>query len=458
MSIDPDILAGHPTAERRVYTVSRLNLEAQGLLEGSFPLIWLEAELSNLSRPASGHLYFSLKDDRAQVTAAMFRNRNQMLRFTPRNGQQVLVRARITLYVPRGSFQLVVEHMKEAGEGRLRQQFEALKEKLRAEGLFESDRKRPLPALPRQIGVITSPSGAVIRDILHVLKRRCPQIPVLIYPAAVQGRDAPAQLRAALALANARQECDVLILARGGGSLEDLWAFNDEQLARDVAASGIPVVSAVGHEVDTGLTDFAADMRAPTPSAAAELVGPDLTLFTDRLKVAQRRQARQMQLHLLQQAERLTALRRRLRHPRERLEQHAQQLDELDARLQRQMRHQLALAGQQAHQLSRRLQAQNPSALLARRQQTLDALARRLVLPAPRQLKQTQRELAQLGQRLHTASPLATLGRGYSISFVGDTALRSVAAAQSGDRLRTRLADGEVESEVLAVHPGPDSP
>src|SRR5690606_28501024 len=175
--------------------------------------------------------------------------------------------------------------MEEAGEGRLRQQFEALKEKLRAEGLFESDRKRPLPALPRQIGVITSPSGAVIRDILHVLKRRCPQIPVLIYPAAVQGREAPAQLRAALALANARQECDVLILARGGGSLEDLWAFNDEQLARDVAASGIPVVSAVGHEVDIGLTDFAADMRAPTPSAAAELVGPDLTLFTDRLKV-----------------------------------------------------------------------------------------------------------------------------------------------------------------------------
>lgn len=456
MSKDLDILRGHPVAERRVYSVSRLNLEAQGLLEGGFPLIWLEAELSNLSRPASGHLYFSLKDDRAQVTAAMFRNRNQLLRFTPRNGLQVLVRARVTLYVPRGSFQLVVEHMEEAGEGRLRQEFEALKAKLHAEGLFDTARKRPLPALPRQIGVITSPSGAVIRDILHVLARRCPQIPVLVYPAAVQGRDAPAQLRAALALANARAECDVLILARGGGSLEDLWAFNDEQLARDVAASGIPVVSAVGHEVDTGLTDFTADVRAPTPSAAAELVGPDLSLVQDQLAVAARRLARQMQAVLRQQAEQLTALRRRLRHPRERLEQHAQQLDELDARLRRQIRHQLALAGQRAHQLSRRLHAQSPAALLARRQQEVNALARRLVPPVPRQLKQAQRELAQLGQRLHTASPLATLGRGYSISFIEGAALRSVASATPGARLRTRLVDGEVESEVIAVHVADD--
>lgn len=251
--------------ERRIWTVSRLNLEAQGLLEGNFPLLWIEAELSNLSRPSSGHVYFSLKDDRAQVSAAMFRNRAQLLRFTPRDGMQVLVRARVTLYVPRGNYQLVIEHMEEAGEGRLRREFEQLREKLRSEGLFDDSRKRPLPAFPQQVGIITSASGAALRDILQVLKRRCPQLPVLIYPAAVQGKDAPAQLRAALALANARQECDVLIVARGGGSLEDLWAFNDEQLAREVAASAIPVVSAVGHEVDVGLTDYVADLRAPTP-------------------------------------------------------------------------------------------------------------------------------------------------------------------------------------------------
>lgn len=442
-----------PGGERHVYSVSRLNLEAQGLLEGSFPLVWLEGELSNLSRPGSGHLYFSLKDDRAQVNAAMFRGRNQRLRFTPRNGQQVLVRARITLYVPRGSFQLVVEHMEEAGEGQLRQQFEALKAKLDAEGLFAAERKRPLPPMPRQIGLITSPSGAAVRDILQVLGRRCPQIPVLIYPSAVQGREAPGQLRAALALANARRDCDVLILTRGGGSLEDLWAFNDEQLARDVAASAIPVVSAVGHEIDVGLTDFAADLRAPTPSAAAELVGPDLSLAAEQLRAARRRLVRQMQQQLVRQEERFTALRRRLRHPSQQLEQYAQQLDELDGRLRRQLTHQLALHGQQLRQLGQRLRAQSPAALLQRRQQQLQGLQKRLQRPAARAVQDNQRTLAQLGQRLHTASPLATLARGYSITFLGETAVRTVAAVAPGDTLRTRLQDGDITTTVTSVHP-----
>ena len=448
-----------PGGERNVYSVSRLNLEAQGLLEGSFPLVWLEGELSNLSRPGSGHLYFSLKDDRAQVNAAMFRNRNQMLRFQPRNGLQVLVRARISLYVPRGNFQLIIEHMEEAGEGRLRQQFEMLKEKLRAEGLFDPERKRPLPAMPRQIGLITSPSGAAVRDILQVLQRRCPQIPVLVYPAAVQGRDAPGQLRAALALANARQDCDVLILARGGGSLEDLWAFNDEQLARDVAASAIPVVSAVGHEIDTGLTDFAADLRAPTPSAAAELVGPDLSLSGELLRTLQRRLVRQMRQQLALATERVTALSRRIRHPNQQLEQYAQQLDELDARLRRQLKHQLAMQHQRQHQLGQRLRAQNPAARVQRHRLHLDSLTRRLRLPAPRALQDAQRTLGQLGQRLQTASPLATLARGYSITFVDDAsgsdALRSVRDVTPGARLRTRLVDGDILSEVLEV---PDAP
>ncbi|MGB2336474.1 MAG: exodeoxyribonuclease VII large subunit, partial [Alcanivorax sp.] len=305
-------------------SISQLNLDAQGLLESSFPLIWLQGELSNFSRPASGHWYFSLKDTRAQINGAMFRNRNRLLDFSPQNGQQVLVRAKITLYVPRGNFQIVVEHMEPAGQGALKAQFDALKAQLQSEGLFAQEHKRTLPAWPNQIGVITSPSGAAIRDILQVLQRRCPSIPVVIYPAAVQGAEAPAQLRQALALAVARNECDVLILGRGGGSLEDLWAFNDEGLARAVANCPIPIVSAVGHEVDTGLTDFAADLRAPTPSAAAELVSPDLSIVSQRLAGLHRRLRWVMAQELRTVQERLRHLSQRLRSPRQHLEQSSQ--------------------------------------------------------------------------------------------------------------------------------------
>jgi exodeoxyribonuclease VII large subunit len=261
--------------ERDVYSVSRLNREARVLLERGFGTLWLEAEISNFSRPSSGHWYFCLKDAAAQVRCAMFRQRNMLCAFTARDGQKVLVRARIGLYEPRGEFQLIVDHLEDAGLGALQRQFEELRARLAAEGLFATARKRPLPTLPKRIGVITSPTGAAVRDILHVLARRFPAVAVLIYPVAVQGAQAPAELVAALKTAAARQECDVLILARGGGSLEDLWAFNDEKLARAIVASPIPVISGVGHEVDFTIADFAADVRAPTPSAAAELVVPD---------------------------------------------------------------------------------------------------------------------------------------------------------------------------------------
>jgi exodeoxyribonuclease VII large subunit len=443
--------------ERRIWTVSRLNLEAQGLLEGSFPLLWIEGELSNLSRPASGHVYFSLKDDRAQVSAAMFRNRAQLLRFAPRDGMQVLVRARVTLYVPRGSYQLVIEHMEEAGEGRLRREFEQLREKLRAEGLFDDSRKRSLPAFPRQIGVITSATGAARRDILQVLARRCPQMPILIYPAQVQGRDAPTQLRAALALANRRNECDVLILARGGGSLEDLWAFNDEQLARDVAASAIPIVSAVGHEVDVALTDYVADLRAPTPSAAAELVSPDLAAVSQRLGSLGRRLAVRMQHRLQREQERLGWLEKRLGRPEQRLQQAAQQLDELEGRMRRQLLQRLALPEQRLQQLQRRLGSRDPRSLLALNGQRLNGLIRRLPLPVPRQIRDRQRDLTQLSHRLHAVSPLAVLGRGYSITFRDTIALRSASAIKPGDILTTRLHDGNVVSTVTSVTIRPDN-
>lgn len=440
--------------ERRIFSVSRLNLEVQGLLEGSFPLIWVEGELSNLKRPASGHLYFTLKDDRAQVSAAMFKGRNRHLGFTPRDGQQVLVRARISLYVPRGNYQLIVEHMEEAGEGRLRREFEALRDRLQAEGLFAAERKRPLPPFPRCIGVITSPSGAAVRDILQVLRRRCPGIPVIVYPAAVQGNEAPAQLRRALALANARRECDVLILGRGGGSLEDLWAFNDEQLARDVAASAIPVVSAVGHEIDTGLTDYAADVRAPTPSAAAELVSPDMSPLLERLAGAERRLKAHVRQRLERDAERLRFLRHRLQRPDQRVQRHAQQLDELEARLGRQMAYRLDFAAQRLEQLRRRLLGRDPRSLLRLAEQRLKGLERRLPQPVPRLLADRRRQLHQLGARLDTVSPLYTLRRGYSITLRGDQALTSIADVKPGERLRTRLADGVIDAEVTDVQPG----
>ncbi|MDX1804065.1 MAG: exodeoxyribonuclease VII large subunit [Alcanivorax sp.] len=432
-------------------SISQLNLEAQGLLEGSFPLIWLQAELSNFARPASGHWYFSLKDDRAQINGAMFRNRNRLLNFAPQNGQQVLVRAKVTLYVPRGNFQIVVEHMEPAGEGALKARFEALKAQLQAEGLFAQERKQPLPAWPRQIGVITSPSGAAIRDILQVLRRRCPSIPVLIYPAAVQGAQAPAQLRQALNLAVARQECDVLIIGRGGGSLEDLWAFNDEALTRAVAACPIPTVSAVGHEIDTGLTDFAADLRAPTPSAAAELVSPDLGVVSQRHGALSRRLRWVMQQQLQQPVTRLRHLQQRLRSPHQHLEQSSQRLDELNARLQRQLQHRLALLESRLQPISQRLQRQSPLRLLQERQRQWRQLQQRLAPPIWRQLEQRQLRLAALAKRMHTASPMETLARGYSITFSDEQAVRSVTQLTPGSEITTRLSDGQFTATVTSI-------
>ena len=438
---------------QRVYSVSHLNLEAQGLLEGGFPLLWVEGEISNLARPASGHLYLTLKDDRAEVKAAMFRGRNRLLRFQPRDGMQVLVRARVTLYIPRGSFQLVIEHMEESGEGQLRRAFEQLRARLQDEGLFATERKRALPSMPRRIGVITSPTGAAVRDILRVLRRRCPQIPVLLYPSAVQGSEAPGQLRAALALANRRRDCDLLILARGGGSLEDLQAFNDEALVREVAASELPVISAVGHESDIALTDLAADLRAPTPSAAAEQASPDIQAFAGRLAVAHRRLARRMEQLLATLGERLHGLQRRLVHPEKALQQHAQRLDELEGRLQRQWQRIRVDRRQRLEQLERRLRAASPAARLVQLRQRLESLHRRLPGPVRRNIAERRRTLHQLGQRLHTASPLATLERGYSISLQEDHVISSVEQVDMEAPLRTRLADGELESRLIRVMP-----
>src|SRR5215468_6468104 len=309
--------AGHeigalPTPSREVYSVSRLNREVRILLERGLGVLWVEGELSNLSQPPSGHWYFSLKDRDAQLRCAMYRLKNSLVGFTPRAGMQLLVRGRISLFEPRGEFQLIVEHLEEAGVGALRREFERLKTRLAAEGLFAQERKRALPRFPRRVGVITSPSGAALHDILHILARRYPPAALLVYPAAVQGAAAAPMLVAALRTASARAECDVLILARGGGSLEDLWAFNDERVARAIHGCALPVVCGVGHEIDFTIADFAADARAPTPSAAAELVVPDRLACLEAIGRSAQRLASGVRRELRVGSATLAALTRRL--------------------------------------------------------------------------------------------------------------------------------------------------
>jgi exodeoxyribonuclease VII large subunit len=441
--------------ERDVYTVSRLNSEVRAVLEGSFPLLWVEGEVSNLATPSSGHVYFSLKDAYAQVRCALFRGQRMRLRFGPENGMQVLLRARVSLYEGRGEFQLIVEHMEPAGEGALRQAFERLKQKLAAEGLFEPGRKRPLPAFARQIGVVTSPTGAALRDVLSVLRRRMPGLPVVLFPAAVQGAEAPGQLVRALELANARRECDVLLLVRGGGSLEDLMAFNDEAVARAVAASSIPVVCGVGHEIDYSIADFVADRRAPTPSAAAELVSPDrvellqrLALLRRRLRLAQERLSRARSLWLEQLARRLA-----LRHPASRLVQRQQRVDELELRLRTLLVSRLQQLDGRLSTLRARLRGQTPAHRLARHRLHLQGWQRRLQLGVGQVLDRLGDRLARAGGTLDAVSPLATLARGYAIvsRHPQGGVLRDASAVNAGQGVQARLARGRLLCRVERV-------
>jgi exodeoxyribonuclease VII large subunit len=440
--------------QRDIYSVSRLVRETRAVLEGSFPLLWVSGEISNLAQPASGHIYFSLKDEIAQVRCAMFRMKRQQLRFRPANGQQVLVRARVSLYEARGEFQLIVEHMEPAGEGALRLAFEQLKKKLAAEGLFDTEHKRPLPELPHQLGLITSPSGAAIRDLLSVLRRRFPALPVVIYPVQVQGEEAPQQIVRMLALANRRNECDVLILSRGGGSLEDLQAFNDEAVARAIHASQIPVVSGVGHEIDFTIADFVADQRAPTPSAAAELVAPDQMAWRQRMhQLAQRLELGQTRrLGLL--GEHLHGLQRRLQrqHPAQRLQQRAQRLDELSQRLWRASDLLLLRHNRRLEQLQSRLQNQSPVKRLERLRLLHQALDERLRRGMATRLETARSRLAQQARDLHTLSPLNTLARGYAIvSRERDGKIvRAASEVELGESVKAQLSEGNLLCEVIS--------
>jgi exodeoxyribonuclease VII large subunit len=441
--------------ERDIYSVSRLNQEARLLLEQGFPRIWLEGELSNVSRPSSGHLYFTLKDARAQIRAAMFRSRNQAIRFRPEEGLQVLVRGRISLYEPRGDYQLIVDQMEEAGDGALRRAFEELKRKLDAEGLFDAARKQPLPTLPSRIGVITSPSGAAVRDVISVLRRRFPAIPVLIYPVAVQGKEAGGEIANAIRLASRRAECDVLILTRGGGSLEDLWPFNEEVVARAIHDCRVPLVSAVGHEIDFTIADFVADRRAATPSAAAELVVPDQLEWLARLTQLSARLENRLRQLLSDDQRRMAWLEQRLQqlHPGQYLRQQAQRLDELEQRARLLIEIKFNRLQYSLKELNEELQRHSPTQLLGRLRLQQDLLAQRLGTAVLGLLAEKRRRLELACRSLDTISPLATLQRGYAIvsQLPERRILRQAASVKAGDRLEARLAEGTLVCTVDAT-------
>ncbi len=445
-----------PTLETRdIYSVSRLNAEARAVLEGSFPLLWIEGEISNLAAPRSGHLYFSLKDAHAQVRCALFRAKRQLLRSTPADGDQVLVRARISFYEPRGEFQLIVEHLEAAGAGSAQREFEALKHKLQAEGLFDAARKKPLPTFPLRLGVITSPSGAAIRDVLKVLRRRSPQLPVTVFPAQVQGKGAADELLKALDFALRRGDCDVLLLTRGGGSAEDLAAFNDERLARAIAAAKVPVVSAVGHEIDFTIADFVADRRAPTPSAAAELISPDAGALATRIRRHEQRLDHVIRRRIALDRQLLLGLRGRLQRaaPASRLRQDQQRLDNLDLRLARAMRGLLGRHDSGLRALTRHLHSHSPTQRLRLLQQRFSSLPERLGHAWTSGGQRRHDRLAALVRQLNAVSPLATLQRGYTVLRRGDDGkvVTHATDVEVGDALQALLVDGALELTVNTV-------
>lgn len=436
---------------QNIFTVSRLNAEVRLLLENEMGIVWLVGEISNFSAPVSGHWYLTLKDSRAQVKCAMFRGNNRRVTFKPANGNQVLVKARLSLYEPRGDYQLIIESMQPEGDGRLQQEFEALKMKLAAEGLFAQTNKQPLPEHPRRVGVITSKTGAALYDILDVLKRRDPSLPVVVYPTMVQGEEAAIQIAQAIGRANSRDECDVLIVGRGGGSLEDLWCFNNEILARTIASSQIPIISAVGHEVDVTIADFVADMRAPTPSAAAELVSRDNSHKDQALVTRQHKLASAMRYYLAQQKQQSAQLMHRLerQHPSYQLQRQTQQLDELDMRLQRAMQRFITTRQQAVERKHHRLQLNSPVKRLAEQKSKLDRVEQKLLDAMDRKLLTMRHQLAIAAEKLDTVSPLATLKRGYSITQTEQGQVVTQAKdVKTGDVLVTRLSDGELRSTV----------
>jgi exodeoxyribonuclease VII large subunit len=439
------------TASRpRALSVSELNRQVRHLLEVSFLQAYVEGELSSFARPSSGHWYFTLKDAKSQIRCAMFRSANQRVTNPPKDGDQVLVRGKLTLYESRGDYQIVVESLEPAGLGALQQAFEALKAKLQKEGLFATERKKALPVVPRHIGVVTSATGAAIHDILSVLRKRCPGIPVTLYPTSVQGKEAAGRIVRAIANAQAHGVADVLIIGRGGGSLEDLWPFNEESVARAIADCRLPTVSAVGHEVDFSIADFVADHRAPTPSAAAEHLAPDQSQWARALNQHTLRLHNLANRLLTEQSQKLEALIRRLRDPRRELQTYHQRLDEMETRLLSTVRQHLREASQRQQQQAERLQAQAPARRLREHNHSIHQLSERLHWQTRQLLSRQRQALAHASQTLQVVSPLATLDRGYAIVSTPDLpVLRDASHVKPGDTLSARLGRGSLTATVV---------
>ncbi len=440
--------------EREILSVGELNKRAKRLLESQFPLLWVEGEISNFAQPSSGHWYFTLKDQQAQVRCAMFRNRNQRLQFRPNAGDQVLARARVSLYEGRGEFQLIIDHLEEVGDGALQRAVEELKNKLSEEGLFRAQHKQELPTLPRHIGVITSPSGAAVHDIITILKRRFPAILVSILPVSVQGEKAPEDLCQAIHFANQQAEklqppLDVLIVGRGGGSLEDLQAFNDEGVARAIFNSKLPIVSAVGHEIDFSIADFVADARAATPSAAAELLSPDQEHWLGTLQGIEILLSDRMKALLNAKQQQVNWLHKRLRHPGSRLLEQAQRLDDLEMHLKNAIQRHLLMAQHRLKELLNRLNTQSPEQSFETTSIQINNLKQRLFMQMSCKLQEKKMHLLNATQLLETVSPLATLNRGYAIITDSQrNILRESSSVKVGEQVTARLSTGQLHCTV----------
>lgn len=437
-----------------IYSVSQLNQSVRLMLENQLGAVWLTGEISNFSQPVSGHWYLSLKDENAQVRCAMFRMKNLRVSFRPTNGMQVLVRANVSLYEPRGDYQLIIESMHLAGEGLLMQQFEALKLKLAAEGLFAQHLKKNLPHFSKAVGIITSKTGAALQDILHILQRRDPSLKIIIYPTAVQGKDAATDIAQMIELANQRQEVDVLIVGRGGGSLEDLWCFNEEMVARAIFHSHLPVISAVGHETDVTIADFVADLRSPTPSAAAELVSRNQTELLQQLQYRRQRLEIALDRLFAEKRQKLKHLSLRLhnQHPQAQLRIQQQLITQLSHRLQQTLRHHWQKTAENLTALSMRLY-KNPLPLcLQQYEQQLAQLKVRLNSHMNLTLSLQQKQLAHLCGKLDSLSPLKVLARGYSITQnQQNLTIRSMKDVNVGEQIKTRLPDGDIISQVIRL-------
>lgn len=431
-----------------ILSVTLLNEQVRDLLETQFFSIWVEGEISNFSQPSSGHWYFTLKDAGAQIKAAMFKGSNRSTRFQPENGKKVIVKGRLSLYAPRGDYQLIVEQMEEAGIGALQKAYEILRIKLQQEGLFDSARKKSIPEHIRHLVVITSPTGAAIQDILSVLKRRNPAIVVTIIPVPVQGKEAAPAIVKAFSQAQKLENIDAILLARGGGSLEDLWAFNEEIVARAIAGCDLPVISGVGHETDVTISDFVADVRAPTPSAAAELLSQHSLQLQQVFIEYEKKLLRATQYFLQDKKQTLQLLKTQLRDPAHYLRDLSQKLDYLEQQLSRAQQSILNKLQEKITHLKQRLRAQQPAQkihLLQTQQQSLEARLQRAITLI---LQNKQSRLQYLGERAHSASPLAVMNRGYSIISVNNSSINSIAQIEVGNTINARLTDGYLSATI----------